>query len=165
MVPTIIFSSAMAENPEPVIPGDIVALILRHLHEDTSSLKACTLVCSAWTSTSRYHLFHRFFPTVDDWSKRKTHFPSCLYFLQWKLFMEKVPANVQLAAKGKLLERFRTLWWIPAADGERMWNTKRGSGQYSLLPPDSIVPSPQIVVNRAHHKVVSSFRLGVPENL
>ena len=80
-------------------------------------------------------------------------------------YVEKVPANVQLAAKGKLLERFRTLWWIPAADGERMWNTKRGSGQYSLLPPDSIVPSPQIVVNRAHHKVVSSFRLGVPENL
>src|ERR1700733_5253846 len=40
------------------IPVELISEILRHLHHHEMSLRACSLVCRAWTPLSRYHLFY-----------------------------------------------------------------------------------------------------------
>lgn len=39
------------------IPTELIERILDHLYDDVRTLKACTLVCRAWFTRSRYHLF------------------------------------------------------------------------------------------------------------
>ncbi len=39
-------------------PGEILDYIIDFLHWDVRSLKACALVCTAWTPSARFHLFN-----------------------------------------------------------------------------------------------------------
>ncbi|KAF9006958.1 hypothetical protein BDQ17DRAFT_250898 [Cyathus striatus] len=41
----------------PPLPPELIDLIISHLHEDSYSLKSCSLVCRAWVPRSRYYLF------------------------------------------------------------------------------------------------------------
>ncbi|KAH9838524.1 uncharacterized protein C8Q71DRAFT_722679 [Rhodofomes roseus] len=43
--------------PLPELPIEIQEQVLDHLHDDRRALRACSLVCSAWISTARLHLF------------------------------------------------------------------------------------------------------------
>jgi hypothetical protein len=40
-------------------PGEIIDLIIDHLHGDQDSLQACSITCKQWLPSSRYHLFSR----------------------------------------------------------------------------------------------------------
>ena len=45
-------------STQPItFPGEITDHIIDHLFSDVPSLKAGTLVCRAWLSSCRYHLF------------------------------------------------------------------------------------------------------------
>ncbi|RDX42312.1 hypothetical protein OH76DRAFT_1303360, partial [Lentinus brumalis] len=39
-------------------PGEILDYIIDFLHCDVKSLKACALVCTAWTPSAHFHLFN-----------------------------------------------------------------------------------------------------------
>jgi hypothetical protein len=41
------------------LPQEMTEAIIDHLHDDKPSLKACSLVCTAWTHPTRLHLFSR----------------------------------------------------------------------------------------------------------
>ena len=43
------------------LPVELISEILRHLHHHEMTLRSCSLVCSAWTPLSRYHLFYRIY--------------------------------------------------------------------------------------------------------
>ncbi|KAI0739389.1 hypothetical protein C8Q80DRAFT_1198411 [Daedaleopsis nitida] len=45
---------------DPGFPNEITDVIIDYLHDDKASLLACALVCRAWLSSSRYHLFRTF---------------------------------------------------------------------------------------------------------
>ena len=40
-----------------IFPIELIEAIIDHFHSDKKSLKACSLVCKAWTSRTRFHLF------------------------------------------------------------------------------------------------------------
>ncbi|CAL1711933.1 unnamed protein product [Somion occarium] len=50
-------TSHITPFPREFFP-EIVDLILDHLHDDKASLKACSLVCKAWLTSCRFHLFY-----------------------------------------------------------------------------------------------------------
>ncbi|KAF9477304.1 hypothetical protein BDN70DRAFT_810945 [Pholiota conissans] len=41
------------------MPPELIENILDFVHDDPESLYAASLVCRAWVSTPRYHMFHR----------------------------------------------------------------------------------------------------------
>ncbi|TBU37289.1 hypothetical protein BD309DRAFT_876732, partial [Dichomitus squalens] len=43
--------------PKALRLGEIVDYIIDHLHDDTPTLSASSLVCRAWLPSCRYHLF------------------------------------------------------------------------------------------------------------
>ena len=43
----------------PTVPIELVEAIIDHLQSDEKSLKACSLVCKAWTHRARFNLFAR----------------------------------------------------------------------------------------------------------
>ncbi|KAJ7714463.1 hypothetical protein B0H14DRAFT_659017, partial [Mycena olivaceomarginata] len=43
------------------LPQELVEAILDHVADDFHSLKACSLVCHAWLSRSRWHLFKTYY--------------------------------------------------------------------------------------------------------
>ena len=45
--------------PGPTVPIEVVEAIIDHLQSDEKSLKACSLVCKAWTHRARFNLFAR----------------------------------------------------------------------------------------------------------
>ena len=45
--------------PSPTLPIELAEAIIDHLRSDGSSLKACSLVCKAWTHRARFNLFAR----------------------------------------------------------------------------------------------------------
>lgn len=41
-----------------VLPAELIDQVIDHLHDDVSSLRACSLTCRAWVPSARFHLFH-----------------------------------------------------------------------------------------------------------
>jgi hypothetical protein len=55
-----------------ILAPELIDVVIDHLYNDARALKACSLVCKAWTQTARYHLFDR--PLLigqGQWTKRK----------------------------------------------------------------------------------------------
>ena len=50
-------SIAAGSHHGPTFPIELIEAIIDHFHSDKTSLKACSLVCKAWTSRARFHLF------------------------------------------------------------------------------------------------------------
>lgn len=44
---------------QPKIPGELIDMVIDHLHDDRRSLAACSLVSKALLDAARYHLFYR----------------------------------------------------------------------------------------------------------
>ena len=51
------FLGANLTFPGPTVPIELVEAIIDHLRSDRRSLKACSLVCKAWTHRARFNLF------------------------------------------------------------------------------------------------------------
>ncbi|KAL6301115.1 hypothetical protein BKA93DRAFT_739283, partial [Sparassis latifolia] len=49
---------AQPQNDIPVVPSEIRDLFFDELRDHKASLASCALVCRAWTSPTRRHLFH-----------------------------------------------------------------------------------------------------------
>lgn len=41
------------------LAGELIDLIIDHLHDDRPALKICSLLCKSWLSESRFHLFRK----------------------------------------------------------------------------------------------------------
>ena len=53
----------------PILPPEIIDMIIDDLHEDKITLAACSLVCRGWLSASRHHLFSRIMLSPLRWSR------------------------------------------------------------------------------------------------
>jgi hypothetical protein len=49
----------LSDAPNPLQVAELLDLIIDHLHDHRKTLADCSLVCKAWLSSSRYHLFFR----------------------------------------------------------------------------------------------------------
>jgi len=64
------------------LPQELLDAIIDHLHNDESSLYACSLVCSSWTSPSQYHLFSKIRITERGEIPRSSRFQDVLTTFQ-----------------------------------------------------------------------------------
>ncbi|KAK0209313.1 hypothetical protein DFS33DRAFT_525981 [Desarmillaria ectypa] len=48
-----------AASPQPIIPQELIDIIIDNLYNDTGSLRACALVSSSWSGRSQQNLFSR----------------------------------------------------------------------------------------------------------
>jgi hypothetical protein len=56
---TAVCLSSSSPSMDRTLAPELIDVIIDHLHKDARALKACSLVCKAWTQTARYHLFDR----------------------------------------------------------------------------------------------------------
>ncbi|KAJ7717912.1 hypothetical protein DFH07DRAFT_1068133 [Mycena maculata] len=53
----------MTSFPEPILPPEVIDLIIDDLHDHPLTLRACSLVSRNWLATSRHHLFDELYLT------------------------------------------------------------------------------------------------------
>lgn len=82
---------------------EIQDMILDHLWDDKAALNACSLVCSAWLVTTRYHLFDSV--SVTHWDRRVQE-RSRLHFEQYP----RVAAHVRHLTTTDLEMALSLLW-------------------------------------------------------
>ncbi|KAI9069502.1 hypothetical protein FKP32DRAFT_1559601 [Trametes sanguinea] len=70
------------------------------------------------------HQFDRFFPPKEKELQRMQNFPSCRYFQLWLRLRSQMPPTHFDRLRAKLLPLFRTLYWLPHTDSERLWDTR-----------------------------------------
>ncbi|OCH87435.1 hypothetical protein OBBRIDRAFT_736158, partial [Obba rivulosa] len=46
------------------LPPELTDRVIDFLHDDLNALRSCALVCHAWLSASRYHVFRSL--VIDD---------------------------------------------------------------------------------------------------
>ncbi|SJL02860.1 uncharacterized protein ARMOST_06200 [Armillaria ostoyae] len=51
--------SIPAASPQPILPQELIDIIIDYLYNDTHSLRACALVASSWSGRSQQNLFSR----------------------------------------------------------------------------------------------------------
>jgi hypothetical protein len=101
-----------------------------------------------WTST----LFNRYFPPKGTAPKERgklQNFPQTTYYNEWfKLMSQLSQADAEVVRAG-LLTEFRKLKWLPLGGSDRMWATKKMTGQDWYMHPTGSkhVACPQIAVN------------------
>ena len=101
-------------------PQEIYDMIIDHLHDDKRALSTCSMVCRAWTSPSRYHLFqslvledsHLRGPAMEDFHNLLDMRPeACEYVRALKITAGRwdKAGLVDLDSLGRMANRFRRL--------------------------------------------------------
>jgi hypothetical protein len=107
-----------------------------------------------WMDTDQWDdiLFNRFFPSsvrLGKMTTRLQHWPTCIYWGHWGRLMREVPSQAkQETIRGKLLEQFRRMTWMPMCSTDRIWMTGRDErGRYIKLPDGETEVAPKIALN------------------
>ncbi|KAF8060137.1 hypothetical protein FPV67DRAFT_332967 [Lyophyllum atratum] len=77
----------------PVLPRELIDIIIDYLHCDQLTLMACCLVCKAWLSSGRYHLLYdiRIDHLTADRILRAPHLPSVAGFIRRLMICDMYP--------------------------------------------------------------------------
>ena len=74
------------------------------------------------------------------------NYSTCRYYLDWKRFMSDAPADVGTAARSAIKEKFDSLYWIPAATCDKIWNTTKAARGFTTLPDMYKGAAPQLLI-------------------
>ena len=98
--------------------------------------------------------FDRLFPEKGTPAKSGTvqHYGVCPYYAMWLKLMDRVTEETFKAIRKQIWKTFKSLFWMPAACSDRIWETKPAiSFSKSSLVAASI-PAPKILLNGRHSK-------------
>lgn len=99
-------------------------------------------------------IFDRYFPQKGQVREEGLQsFPRALYFQAWNSLLERVDEPRSQVIRNHVLEWFRTLWWLPFPESDRMWLAKRTPSTRSgwvMVPPGENRICPRLAVNRAY---------------
>ncbi|KAG2062944.1 hypothetical protein BDR04DRAFT_983094, partial [Suillus decipiens] len=80
-------------------------------------------------------LFKLYFPAKGTpIPKALQQFPSASYYRQWKALMDRLDEDNAKIIQNNNLQWFDKLLWVPHAESDRMWSTKKGSKKWMMLP-------------------------------
>jgi hypothetical protein len=101
-----------------------------------------------WTTT----LFDRYFPPQGTPPKERgkiQNFPSTTYYNDWFKLMSEVSAKHANIIRSGVLDEFKKLKWLPHAEVDRMWATKKMTAKIWTMYPigSELKPCPHIAVN------------------
>jgi hypothetical protein len=87
-------------------------------------------------------------PKGHNLSSSAQNYRSCRYYLDWKRLQASAHQDIASIARMEIKKKFDALYWMPAANSDKMWNTTNKAGKgFITLPDDYVGPAPQIVIN------------------
>ena len=86
----------------PELPTELTDAIIDHLHDDKPTLLDCSLVCSSWLESSRYHLFRSIRIRGDDPGRG---YPEFIAFIDGSPHVHKYIQEVCFRVAGALASR------------------------------------------------------------
>ncbi|KAG2336434.1 hypothetical protein BDR05DRAFT_896729 [Suillus weaverae] len=94
-------------------------------------------------------VFRRYFPAKGaSTAKALQQFPSASYYRQWQALMDGLDKDcAEIIQNRNLTQWFDKLHWVPHPDSDRMWSTKKGGKEWTMLPPGEPRNCPRIAVN------------------
>ncbi|KAG1766213.1 hypothetical protein EV702DRAFT_981012 [Suillus placidus] len=94
-------------------------------------------------------VFRRYFPAKGaSTAKALQQFPSASYYRQWQALMDGLDEDcAEIIRNRHLTQWFDKLYWVPHPDSDRMWSTKKGGKEWTMLPPGEPRNCPRIAVN------------------
>ncbi|KAK0479524.1 hypothetical protein IW261DRAFT_1564173 [Armillaria novae-zelandiae] len=100
-----------AASPQPVLPQELIDVILDYLYNDDPSLRACALVSSSWSGRSQQHLFARITLAGRPWPdkpKSRTAAELFLHLIERAPHIPRVVRHLQII-EGDIFECDRWL--------------------------------------------------------
>ncbi|KAG2738365.1 hypothetical protein P692DRAFT_201731319 [Suillus brevipes Sb2] len=122
--------------------------VLQWLTKDLSGLFRCIQFRIASDSEWNDLVFGRYFPAKGASTvKGLQQFPSASYYRQWLALMEKL--DEEKATSTRTLQRtwFDKFYWVPYPSSDRMWFTKKGGREWTILPPGESGNCPRLAIN------------------
>lgn len=93
-------------------------------------------------------VFQRYFPAKGaSTAKALQQFPSASYYRQWQALMDGLDEDRAEIIQNRLRQWFNNLYWVPHPGSDRMWTTKKGGKEWTMLPPGEPGNCPRIAVN------------------
>ncbi|KAI6111421.1 hypothetical protein F5141DRAFT_1003861 [Pisolithus sp. B1] len=93
--------------------------------------------------------FARFWPPKGHLlAPSAQNYKSCRYYNDWKRFVSEVPPELANVSRKEIKRKFDTLYWIPAASCDKMWNTNKKRG-FTALPDGYSGNAPQLLIKGA----------------
>ena len=85
--------------------------------------------------------FEYFFPNFDyQLSPKAQGWKQCQYFLKWQSMMQRTDNKTIEFMRAAMKRRFDTLYWVPRAEKERPWSTKRVQTFEKPIPNTNAAP-------------------------
>jgi hypothetical protein len=93
--------------------------------------------------------FDRYFPPKGrELPASLQNFPTCPYFVAWRELMESTTPEDSVTIRKQVLKQFVKLHWLPLAESDRMWNTRRKvKAGFIHLPRDTNEPTVILAIN------------------
>ncbi|PBK65296.1 hypothetical protein ARMSODRAFT_440713 [Armillaria solidipes] len=103
--------SIPAASPQPIIPQELIDIIIDYLYNDTRSLRACALVASSWSGRSQQNLFLRIALAGKPWPDKRKSRTSAELFLR---LIESAPHIPSFVRHLEIIEgdAFRSYRWL-----------------------------------------------------
>ncbi|SJL02861.1 uncharacterized protein ARMOST_06201 [Armillaria ostoyae] len=103
--------SIAAASPQPIIPQELIDIIIDYLYNDTRSLRACALVSSSWSGRSQQNLFLRIALAGKPWPDKRKSRTSAELFLR---LIESAPHIPSFVRHLEIIEgdAFRSYRWL-----------------------------------------------------
>jgi hypothetical protein len=90
--------------------------------------------------------FKYFFPDPDSQLPAKAQgWKQCQYFQKWQSMMQRADDRTIDRMRSAMKTRFDTLYWVPRAEKERIWSTKRVQ-TFEKPNPNNRAAAPQVFV-------------------
>ncbi|KAK0491788.1 hypothetical protein EDD18DRAFT_1186254 [Armillaria luteobubalina] len=103
--------SIPAASPQPIIPQELIDIIIDYLYNDTRSLRGCAVVSSSWSGRSQQHLFSRIALAGKLWPDKRKNRTSAELFLR---LIESAPHIPSFVRHLDIIEgdAFRSYRWL-----------------------------------------------------
>jgi hypothetical protein len=110
-----------------------------------------------------------YFPVKGFVAKaRVQNFPKCLYYNMWASLMNRVPDRQEGIVRNELKKKFEGLMWLPYAETDRMWSTRRSatSSRWIGKRGEGMEggPAPSIAINGKYCRDLGQIKVGEVDN-
>src|ERR1700744_4276091 len=108
--------------------------------------------------------FRRYFPPKGFVAPtRFQNFPYMRYFQEWNTLMNRLSEEDSTVVRALIWRQFKTFQWLPCADTDRAWNTKKTKGGgWTHLPFDDKKPAVQVALNQTLVPDVNRVQISMP---
>ena len=114
----------------------------------------------------RGQIFESYFPSKGSQVKAPRQFIKAIYWTAWNALMQDLSQRDAGIVRQRMQSLFCEFLWLPLPLSDRMWATKKSTGDACRIPApeegEAFEPAPQIAVNSARGVRLGAFTLKRP---